>query len=80
MSLFIFQKTIQECAVQQRQSQKYLPFAVSTSKTETGLIDPTLSENTISYPQYLNIIKNQINFTENLEKMLIEGAKRIGNE
>ena len=64
-----------ECTVQARDSQMYLPFAVSANKFEPT--DTTATDNTISYSQYLNTIKSQINFAKTVHDLLLEGSKRI---
>jgi len=71
-------KTILECAVQARDSQMYLPFPVSSAKTD-NVVDPNsnIGDNSISYNQYLITIKSQVNFAKTVHDMLIEGAKRI---
>ncbi|XP_053212910.1 mediator of RNA polymerase II transcription subunit 29-like [Panonychus citri] len=68
-------KTIQECAIQQRQSQKYLPppdkYKGAPQNIETGEHD------NMTYGQYINLIKGQISYVESLQKIILDGAKRI---
>ncbi|RWS13811.1 mediator of RNA polymerase II transcription subunit 29-like protein [Dinothrombium tinctorium] len=71
-------KTINECAVQHKDSQKYLQFNVSTLKTEvSGTVEATGPDATISYSQYISTIKSQIHFAKSVQEALIDGAKRI---
>lgn len=71
------QKTIGECVVQQRDSQKYIPFPVSTKVDSTGVIDAVGPEVPISYSQYLSTIKSQIHFAKVVQEILLDGARKI---
>ncbi|RWS25599.1 mediator of RNA polymerase II transcription subunit 29-like protein [Leptotrombidium deliense] len=71
-------KTINECAIQHRDSQKYLQFNVSTLKSDaSGTIENCGPDTVISYSQYISTIKNQIHFAKSVQDVLIEGAKRV---
>jgi hypothetical protein len=71
-------KTIGECAVQQRDSQKYIPFPVSTKVDNTGVIDANGPEvQPISYSQYLSTVKSQIHFAKVVQEILLDGARKI---
>lgn len=61
-----------ECSIQTRDSNNYLPFLVSKDIKP----DPN-QETTLSYPQYLSVIKKQVNFAKTIYDILSEGAKQI---
>lgn len=42
-----------------------------------GYIEPTNTDQTISYSQLLLTVKRQIGFIESVEKILLEGANRV---
>jgi hypothetical protein len=70
-------KTIQECVIQQRDSQKYLPFNVSSKADSSGMIEGS-QDNTVSYGQYLTTIKTQIHYGKVIQETLLDGARKIG--
>ncbi|XP_076305792.1 mediator complex subunit intersex [Tachypleus tridentatus] len=68
-------KTIQECSLQLRDSQQYLPLPVLTTKTDVNQ-GPT-QDTTLSYSQYLATVKSQVAFAKNVQEILTEGARKI---
>jgi len=71
------QRTILECAIQTRDSNTYIPFQISkeyqTDLTQAGM----LQDNSISYTQYLSIIKKQVNYAKSVYDILQEAVKQI---
>lgn len=68
--------------MQQRDSQKYIPFSVSAKLENTGpveLANPAAgSETYISYNQYMNIVRSQVKFSKEVQDILTAAAAKIG--
>lgn len=69
-------RTIQECALQLRDSQQYLPVPVAASKPEPS--NP--QDGTLSYSQYITTIRAQVNFAKAILDVLNEGARQLSHE
>lgn len=66
-------RTIQECALQLRDSHQYLPVPVVATKPEPS--NP--QDGTLSYTQYINTIRAQVSFAKAVQDVLNEGARKI---
>ncbi|KAL1447623.1 hypothetical protein MTO96_028434 [Rhipicephalus appendiculatus] len=66
-------RTIQECALQLRDSHQYLPVPVVATKPDPS--NP--QDGTLSYSQYINTIRAQVSFAKAVQDVLNEGARRI---
>ncbi|XP_075723657.1 mediator complex subunit intersex [Rhipicephalus microplus] len=66
-------RTIQECALQLRDSHQYLPVPVVATKPDPS--NP--QDGTLSYSQYINTIRAQVSFANTVHDVLNEGARRI---
>lgn len=67
-------KTILESSIQTRDSNNFLPFTISKE------IEVPHGSNTVSYSDYLNIIRKQVNYTKSVYDILAESAKQIRGE
>jgi hypothetical protein len=80
------QKTISDCVVQHKNSQKYIPFTVVNRLDNTGPVElsnpqvPPGPDTYISYNQYMNIVKSQVNFSKSVQDILTEAAAKIGQQ
>lgn len=61
--------TIIECAIQQKDSAKYIPFVVSRALDTTGAIEVPPGEK-ISYQQFLTVAKSQVDHFLAIEGLL----------
>jgi len=72
-------RTILECAIQTRDSNSYIPFQIGKEQqidfTPPGML--LNSESTVGYPQYLSIIKKQVNYAQTVYDILQETVKKI---
>ncbi|XP_003741810.1 mediator of RNA polymerase II transcription subunit 29 [Galendromus occidentalis] len=66
-------KTIQECVLQERASQRYLPIPVQPNRYEP----PGHQDMFMSYSQFLSTIGSQIAFAKELHEILTESANRL---
>uniref|UniRef100_A0A0K8RGP9 Mediator of RNA polymerase II transcription subunit 29 n=1 Tax=Ixodes ricinus TaxID=34613 RepID=A0A0K8RGP9_IXORI len=69
-------RTIQECALQLRDSHQYLPVPVVATKPEPS----TAQDGTLSYSQYINTIRAQVSFAKAVQDVLNEGARKINQD
>lgn len=67
-------KNFQECALLKKESKNHVPFNVHTNYP----LDPSqIPNDTITFNQYVNLVKNQTNYAKAIQDILLEGAKRI---
>ena len=66
--------------MQQRESNKYLPFPVSSKLDTSGPVEMSVPNEvpTISYNQYMHIVRAQTNFIKSIQELLVEGAHKVG--
>lgn len=75
--ILYLQKTIQECTLQQKDSNSsYLPFNVSLGKQDASA-GPSQDGNYLTYSQLVSVIKGQVSFVKSLQDMLNEGSRKI---
>ena len=77
-------KTISDCVVQQRDSQKYIPFSFASKLEANGPVElaaPNPGPDTfISYNQFMNIVKSQVNFTKGVQDILVDAVTKVGHQ
>lgn len=58
-----------------------MPFAVSNKLDASGPVEMAMPNEvtTISYNQYMNIVKSQTNFCQSIQEILMEGAQKISH-
>lgn len=68
-------KTFHECSLLRKEGKNYVPFNLaSLSQMEQGSAN---NENLITYNQYVNLVKNQVHYTKQIQEILTDGARKI---
>lgn len=74
-------RTILECTIQTRDSTSYLPFQISKDSQSHHEMPPAgMAHNTISYSEYLGVIKKQVSYAKAVYDILSDAARQIKNE
>lgn len=68
-------RTILECTIQTRDSNNFLPFSISKD-----IEVPLGTVGTVTYADYLNIIKKQVSYTKSVFDILSDSARQVRGE
>lgn len=72
-------RTILECTIQTRDSNNFLPFTIS-KENQTDIPLGGMGNNTISYSDYVNVIKKQVSYAKSIYDILSDSARQIRAE
>lgn len=71
--VFVLQKTSIKCLTQAESSNRYLHLPVAPTRSE----NIGMSDNTLTYPQYLATVSTQVAYTKEIYDTLVAAAQNI---